>query len=309
MKVKVFSPATIANIAGGFDIIGMALNYPVDEMLLRKSHHPGVHINNISGADLPKQSNRNVVGVVLENILHNIPNNKYGIEVEIYKKIRPGSGIGSSAASAAGAAVGANLLFGNYFNTIEIVRLAMEGERLACGNAHADNISPAIIGGFTLVKSYSPLEIISLPTPKKLWSTVLHPNIEIKTYESRKILNKNLSMKDAIIQWGNIGSFVSALYKEDYCLMRKSLDDFIVEPIRSILIPAFYEIKIECKKVGALGGGISGSGPSIFMFSEGKEIAHRVAERMRDIYNKLAIHYSIYISSVNNKGVQSVLTN
>lgn len=308
-EVQVYSPATIANIACGFDVLGMALNEPGDKMILRKSHFPGVHIYNIQGASLPKLSNRNVVGVVLEKILDNLPNNKYGIEVEIYKNINPGSGIGSSAASAAGAAVGANLLFGNCFNPIEIVRFAIEGESLAAGCRHADNVAPAIMGGFTLVKSSHPLEIISLPSPKNLWVTILHPQIEIKTSEARKILEPKIFMRDAIRQWGNVGSLVSALYREDYRLLSRSLKDFIVEPLRSPSILKFNELKIQCKKAGALGGGISGSGPSVFMLSEGKEIAMRVADSMNDIYNKLNVIYRIYLSTVNNIGVQSAFTN
>lgn len=310
-EVQVYSPATIANITCGFDVLGMALNYPGDKMVLRKSYYPGVRIINIWGANLPKLSNRNVVGVVLEKILENLPNNKYGIEVEIWKNINPGSGIGSSAASAAGAAVGANLLFGNYFKTIEIVRFAMEGEKLASGEIHADNVAPAILGGITLVKGSEPLEIISLPSPKNLWVTILHPIKEMNTKEARKILKPNVLMKDAVRQWGNVGALVSAFYREDYRLISRSLKDFIVEPIRARYIDNFYELKFECKKVGALGGGISGSGPSVFMLSEGKEIAKLVASRMHDIYQKsnINIRYKIYISTVNNIGVQSFFTN
>lgn len=308
-EVQVYSPATIANISCGFDVLGMALNEPGDKIVLRKSQFSGVHIYNIQGASLPKLSNKNVVGVVLEKILENIPNNKYGIEVEIYKNINPGSGIGSSAASAAGAAVGANLLFGNNFKTIEIVRFAIEGEFLASGCRHADNVAPAIMGGFTLVKSSHPLEIISLPSPKNLWVTILHPQIEIKTADARRILEPKIFMRDAIRQWGNVGALVSALYREDYLLLSRSIKDFIVEPQRSPSILKFNELKIECKKVGALGGGISGSGPSVFMLSKGKEIAERVADRMHDIYNKLNLLYRIYISTVNNIGVKTAFTN
>lgn len=305
--IKVYSPATIANVACGFDVLGMALNEPVDEMIFRKSNFPGVQICNIKGANLPKQSDKNVVGVVLEKLLHYLPNKKYGIEVDILKNIKPGSGIGSSAASAAGAVIGANYLFGNYFKTNELISFAMEGEKFACGTPHADNVSPAILGGFTLVKNNgtSGTEIISLPSLKKLWATIIHPQIEIKTSEARKILKKTVLMKDATIQWGNVGALVSALYREDYCLLGKCLEDFIVEPIRSTYIPAFYSLKTKCKKVGALGGSISGSGPSVFMFSKSKEIANKIAECMNEIYNEMNIQYKIYISPVNNSGVKT----
>lgn len=303
-KVKVTSPATIANITCGFDVLGLALNEPVDEMVIRKSNNPGVHITNILGTTLPKTNSKNIVGVVLEKILQNLPNNKYGIEVEIYKNIRPGSGIGSSAASAAGAAVGANYLFDRYFKTSDIIQFAIEGEKLAAGVGHADNVAPAILGGITLIRSYNPLDIISLPYPKKLWATVVKPTITLKTSESRKVLSPIIFMEDAIKQWGNVGALVSSFYREDYELISKSLEDFIVEPRRSIFIPVLKKLKIECKKVGALGGGISGSGPAVYMLSEGKEIADRVAGCMRYIYNKLNLSYRIYISTINYDGVK-----
>lgn len=309
--VKVYSPATIANVACGFDILGLALNEPIDEMIFRKSNSPGVHICDIKGANLPKQSNKNVVGVVLEKLLHYLPNNKCGIEVDILKNIKPGSGIGSSAASAAGAAVGANLLFGNYFKANELINFSLEGERLACGIPHADNVSPAILGGFTLVKTnvtndkISDIEVISLPSPKKLWVTVIHPQIEIKTSEARKILKETVFFKTSILQGGNVGALVSSLYREDYCLLGRCLEDFIVEPIRSTYIPAFFSLKMKCKKIGALGGSISGSGPSVFMFSKGKETAYKVAECMHKIYNELNIQYKIYISRINNIGIKT----
>lgn len=303
-EVTVYSPATIANVACGFDVLGLALKKPVEKMILRKSSIPGVHINNIWGADLPKQSNRNVVGVVLEKILQHIHNNKLGIEVEIYKSIRPGSGIGSSASSAAGAAVGANILLETKFKPIEIILFALEGEKFACGSKHADNVAPAILGGVTLIKSSNPLEIVSLPYPKNIWATIILPNIEIKTSDARSILNNNVSLKDAVRQLGNVGSFVSALYRGDNNLLSRSLEELIAEPLRSRLIPGFHELKIECKKVGALGGGISGSGPSVFMLSESKEIAEKVARSMSIIYNTLTIEHRIYVSTINNTGVQ-----
>lgn len=302
--VKVFAPATIANVSCGFDVIGLALEKPGDEIILRKSSRMGVRISKIRGANLSKNPELNVAGVALQSLLCELPDLKEGLEVEIFKNIQPGSGIGSSAASAAGAVVGANVLLGNPFTPFELVRFAMEGERLAGGSAHADNVAPAIMGGFTLVRSYRPLDIISLHTPKELWVTVIHPQIEVKTSEAREILKKKVLMSNAIRQWGNVGALVAGLYREDYSLISRSLEDFIVEPVRSILIPAFQELKIECKASGALGGGISGSGPSVFMLSKGKEKAQTVASRMNDIYAKLGVDYKIYISPVNRQGVK-----
>lgn len=302
--IKIFSPATIANVSCGFDVIGMALERPVDEIILRKSSHSGIRILNIHGAILSTRPDKNVVGVVLYTMLNQLPNIKYGFEVEIFKNIQPGSGIGSSAASAAGVAVGANLLLGDRFTTTELVQIAMEGERFASGIAHADNVAPAILGGFTLVRSYHPLDLVELHVPKNLWATVLHPKIEIKTSEAREILKKKVLMSDAIKQWGNVGALIAGLYQENYELISRSMEDVIVEPVRSILIPSFYKLKMECKKAGALGGSISGSGPSVFMLSCGKAKAQYVAKCMDDIYAKLGIDYTIYVSPINSQGIQ-----
>lgn len=302
--VRVFAPATIANVSCGFDVMGMALEKPVDEIIIRKSHRAGVHIYKIHGADLPLDPNQNVVGVALESLLSQLPDFSEGFEIEIFKNIDPGSGIGSSAASAAGAVMGANVLLNNPFTSFELVRFAMEGERIASGSAHADNVAPAIMGGFTLIRSYGPLHLVSLHTPKELWATVLHPKIEIKTSEAREILKKKVLMSDAIRQWGNVGALVAGLYQEDYDLIGSSLEDFIVEPIRSILIPAFQELKIKCKASGALGGGISGSGPSVFMLSKGREKAEMVALCMERVYTNLGLDYNIYVSQVNQQGIR-----
>lgn len=305
-KVIVYSPATIANISCGFDVLGMALNRPLDFMVLRHSPYPGIRICTIKGANLSKIPNKNIVGVVLNRMLNCLPYNKYGIEVDIYKNIKPGSGIGSSAASAAGAAVGANVLFGNPFKTNEIIDFALEGEKLASGTVlHADNISPAIMGGITIVRSNNPLDIIALPSPKNLWVTVIHPQIEIKTSEARKLLKEQISLKNAIKHWGNVGAFAAAIYRKDYPLVGRTLEDLVGEPVRHTNIPFFYEVKSKCKYAGALGGGISGSGPSIFMLSENKETAERVAKCMCSIYNKWDGTSKIYVTTVNKNGVQA----
>lgn len=304
-EIKIYSPATIANISCGFDVLGMALNKPLDKIIMRKSLYPGVRICKIKGANLSKIPNKNIVGVVLNKMLNRLPNNKFGIEVDLYKNIKPGSGIGSSAASAAGAAVGANALLGNPFKPIEIIGFALEGEKLASGkDLHADNVSPAIMGGVTLVRSNNPLEIVSLPCPENLWVSILHPQIEILTSESRKMLGPKITLKNAIKHWGNIGAFVSAVYRQDYPLLGRTIEDFVAEPIRHINIPYFYEVKSKCLNAGALGGGISGSGPSIFMLCENKEIAERVAKCMCSTYNKWNGRYIVYITTVNSNGVQ-----
>ena len=302
-EIKVFCPATVANISCGFDVLGVALDSVGDEMIVRKIPQKGIQITKISGQNLPKETLNNVAGVA-GNAFLLAADYDGGFEIEINKKIKPGSGIGSSAASSAGAVWAMNYLLGNPFSKTELVQFAMEGERLASDVAHADNVAPALFGGFTLVRSYNPLDIVTIPAPSELYVTIIHPQIEIKTSDSRKILKTTISMETGIKQWGNVGGLVAGLFKEDYELIGRSLEDHIVEPIRSILIPGFDEVKKVSLEAGALGSGISGSGPSIFAFSKGKETALKVGNVMKSVYDKIGIDYEIHVSKVNTEGVK-----
>ncbi len=303
-EIKVFCPATIANVSCGFDVLGLCLDATGDEMVIRKTDKPGVEITKIIGQDLPLEAKNNVAGVAVISMLEKLNNTTDGFEIEIYKNIKPGSGIGSSAASSAGAVYGVNELLGKPFSNHDLIAFAMKGEELASGVPHADNVAPALLGGFTLVRSTDPLDVIKLNTPSELFATVIHPQIEVKTADARQILKGKLRLKTAITQWGNIGALVSALYTEDYDLLSRSLHDEIIEPIRSILIPAFDKVKEECKNAGALGSGISGSGPSIFALSKGEETATKVAEAMKSVYNKVGVQYDIHISKINDQGIK-----
>ncbi len=203
----------------------------------------------------------------------------------IHKHIKPGSGLGSSAASAAGAVVAANKLLNNRFSNEDLLRFAMFGEKVASGVKHADNVAPCIYGGITLIRSIHPLDVVALSAPE-LYVTVVHPQIEVKTSDARQILRKEVLLKDAIKQWGNIAGLVAGFLKNDYALIGRSLEDVIIEPVRSILIPGFDEVKSQCKEAGALGGGISGSGPSLFMLNQEESIAHKNEEIMQDVFKK-----------------------
>jgi homoserine kinase len=301
-KVKVKSPATVANLVCGFDILGMALQEPFDFMTLKLTDEPTVIITNNDSFGLPTEPEKNVAGVVLLSIIERM-NNKIGFEVEVEKKIKPGSGLGSSAASAAGAAVAANHLLGKIFSNDELVQFAMNGEKLASGVKHADNISPCISGGVSLIRSIHPLDIISLPAPD-LFVTVIHPQIEIRTSDARQILRNQVLLKVVIRQWGNIAGLVTGIFKNDPDLIGRSLEDVIIEPVRSILIPGFDELKIKCKEAGALGGGISGSGPSVFMFSRNEHTAKAVEQVMKEVYSKMGLEYTTYVTTINRKGVE-----
>ena len=307
-ELKIFTPATIANVSCGFDVLGLALDTVGDEMTIRKVSQKGIRITKITGQDLPLETHKNVAGVAALALLAEIECD-FGFEIEMNKRIKPGSGIGSSAASSAGAVWAINELLGKPFNLTDLVRFSMEGERLATGVAHADNVAPALFGGFTLVRSTKPLDIVGILTPKELYATVIHPQIEVKTSDARNILKTTVQLKDAIKQWGNIGGLISGLYTEDYKLIGRSLEDHIIEPIRSILIPAFDEVKSESLKAGALGCGISGSGPSIFALSKGESAALKVAKAMKSVYEKVGIDYDIHVSKINKQGIKILESN
>ncbi len=303
-KVIIKSPGTVANLVCGFDILGLALNEPNDIMELTLLDEPRVIIHNKDEFDLPTDPEKNVAGVVLLSIMEKM-DNKIGFEVTIEKHIKPGSGIGSSAASAAGAAVAANHMLGNIFSTDEVVQFAMNGEKLASGVKHADNIAPCILGGVTLIRSIHPLDIITIPSPD-LFVTVVHPQIEVRTSDARQILKQQVSLKDAIRQWGNIAGLVTGFMKNDLDLIGRSLEDVIIEPVRSILIPGFAEVKKNCKEAGALGGGISGSGPSVFMLSKDEGTAKAVESVMKDVYTRIGIDFNTYVTTINKTGVEIV---
>ncbi|MEM9144535.1 MAG: homoserine kinase [Bacteroidota bacterium] len=304
-ETRIFCPATIANISCGFDVLGMALDSVGDEMVIRKVKERGIRITQIIGQELPMETHRNVAGVAGMAFLAQ-SDYEGGFEIEIYKRIKAGSGIGSSAASSTGAVWGMNELLGNPFSSKELVQFAMEGERLASGVAHADNVAPALYGGFTLVRSYAPLDIVPIPSPPDLYATVIHPQIEVRTSDSRKILKTNITLEDGIRQWGNVGGLIAGLFTADYNLIGRSLEDHIVEPIRSILIPGYEAVTTNALGAGALGCGISGSGPSIFAMSKGRKTAQAVAQSMKEVYQKIGVDYDVHVSAVNTVGIREV---
>jgi len=304
-EIKLFAPATIANVSCGFDVLGLCLDTVGDEMIIRKTSKKGVTISKIVGQSLPLDPLKNVAGVAVLALLKQL-DIATGFDIQIIKNIKPGSGIGSSAASAAGAVFGINKLLGEPFSLQELIPFAMEGEKLASGTAHADNVAPALLGGFTLVRSYDPLDVIKINTPKELYATVIHPQIEIKTSDARSVLKQKVSLKETVIQLGNLGGLISGLYTEDYSLISRSLHDEIVEPYRSVLIPEFNAVREVAKKAGALGTGISGSGPSIFALSKGEKTAKSVGEAMSKVYQDTSIDFDIHVSKINAAGIKII---
>jgi homoserine kinase len=305
--IKAYAPATVANVSCGFDIFGFAVEQPGDEVTLTLTKTPGVVITQIigDGGRLPLQAEKNTSGVAVLEFLKAL-DSKQGVEIILHKNLPLGSGMGSSAASSVAALVGINHLMGEPFRRKELLPFAMEAERVACGSAHADNVAPSLLGGFVLVRGYDPLDVVSIPTPPELYCTLVHPHIELKTEDSRQVLKPNISLKDAITQWGNIAGLAVGLMKPDYGLIGRSLRDVIAEPVRSLLIPGFTQIKEQAVKEGALGCGISGSGPTIFALSTERELAKRIGKVMQEQFKQVKLNSEVYISKINEQGARII---
>jgi len=302
-SIKVFAPATVANVTCGFDILGFAVDQPGDEITLKKSLGHEVRIVEIigDGGVLPREADHNTCGAVIKMFLSDIESNQ-GIDIFLNKKMPLGSGLGSSAASSVAAIYAINELMDKPKGPEELLPYAMEGERVACGSAHADNVAPALFGGFVLIRSYDPLDVIKLSTPENLYATLVHPQIEVKTKDAREILRKQIYFKESIKQSGNVAGLVAGLLTSDFDLISRSMHDHIVEPIRSILIPGYSIVKEAALEFGALGAGISGSGPSIFALSKDKNIAEKIAFKMKSIYSSFDIESETYVSRINQFG-------
>lgn len=302
-SIRIFAPATVANVSCGFDILGFALYEPGDEIILTRSKTGKIKIKEITGDDgnLPLEVEKNSASAVVKNILAHL-DIKTGIDIVLHKKMPLGSGLGSSAASSVAGAFAINQLLGSPLTKAELLRFTMQGEGVACGYEHADNVAPCLFGGFVLIRSYEPLDVIQIPTPDNLYATVIHPQIEIKTKDARDILRKEIQLKNAIKQWGNVGGLIAGLFTSDYRLIGRSMEDHIIEPIRSILIPGYIEVKNAALDTGVLGCGISGSGPSIFTLSEGKATALKAGKKMSEEFKNLGIENDIYMSKINSHG-------
>ncbi|CAI8371290.1 MAG: Homoserine kinase [Polaribacter sp. SA4-10] len=303
--LKIFAPATVANVSCGFDSLGFAVDAIGDEMTFTKTLEKGVKITNITGAELPYNVDENAASAVIKKILLEASAD-FGIALTIHKGFSPGSGLGSSAASAAGAAFGINQFLTHQYSNLELTKFAMFGEEVACGFAIADNVAAAIYGGFVLVRSYEPLEVIKLPVPEDLRVVAIHPQIAIKTKDARDVLPKEIALKDAVTQWANVGGLVSGLFTNNYKLISNSLVDVIVEPFRKGLIPFFDDVKTSAVEAGALGAGISGSGPTIFALCKGDDSAKKVYKSVEATYKKTGIDFEMFISKVNSQGMKII---
>ncbi|NJD21085.1 MAG: homoserine kinase [Melioribacter sp.] len=302
-SIKVIVPATVSNVGPGFDIMGFAINTPIEEMVLRLIDKPGIKISRVTGDKngLPLDIKKNTATVALKHMISML-NINLGIELEIRKKIISGSGLGSSAASAVAAPFALNELLGKPFSKHELMEFALLGEKIASGSIHADNVAPCLFGGFILIRGYNPTDIVQLSSPKNLYCTILHPQFEIKTSEARKLIKRNYSLKDVITQTGNAAGLVTGILKSDYKLIKRSLNDLIAEPARAKLIPGFYEIKNAAMESGAIGCSISGSGPAIFAFSTSEKDGRKIGSVMKKVSSKYFKKSNVYVSSINTDG-------
>lgn len=302
-SIRVFAPATVANVACGFDSLGFAIHQPGDivEVTLREAG--GVRITDVTGDDgkLPRQAEKNTAGVAVLAFLKHLEETR-GVDIILHKRMPLGSGLGSSAASSVAALYATNQLLGGPLVKEEMLPFAMEAEASACGSPHADNVAPGLLGGFVLIRSYEPLDVIPIDYPENLCCTILHPHIELRTEDSRRILRKHIRLSDAVIQWSNLAGLIAGLGKADFDLISRSLNDIIFEPVRSLLIPGFNKIKGAALASGALGCSISGSGPSIFALSTSMEKAREVGLAMKQAFSEMQLGSDIYVSAVNSIG-------
>lgn len=307
-SVTVFAPATVTNVSCGFDIMGFALNQPGDLVRLTRSQNPGLRISKIESShnSIPFQLEKNTAGKALLS-MHESLKLQQGFEIEIYKQMAVGTGLGSSAASAVAGVWALNQFLEEPLSKQQLLPLAMEGEKLTSGQqAHADNVSACLFGGFVVIRSLEPLEVLPLDYPAQLHCAIVHPHLELKTSDMRRILRQQILLKEAIEQWGNIAGLVIGLQKSDFDLISRSLKDVIVEPIRGKVIPGYQQARQAALAAGALGSGISGSGPSLFALTTSPETAQRCAAAMAQVYQKLGLECDTYLSPINPHGPQVV---
>lgn len=306
-KIKVFAPASIGNVSCGFDVLGLAVNSPGDEVELELNETREVRIKKIVGDDgrLPLEADKNTAGVAVLSYLHHL-GVKQGVDITLFKNLPLGSGMGSSAASAVAAVVAINHLMNEPLTRMQLLPFAMEAERIACGAAHADNAAPSLLGGLILIRENDPLDVISIPTPRELFCVLLHPHIEIKTRDARQILKASISLQDGITQWANTAALVAGMMKNDYDLIGRSLVDVVVEPIRSQLIPGFSQVRKAALASGALGVGISGSGPTLFMLCKGNVSAEKVSVATEQVFQSLSLPCDVFVSAVNTEGARVI---
>ena len=304
-EIKIFGPATVSNVGPGFDLMGFALEAPGDEMIVRRKGTDKLVLINETEYEFPLDPEKNVAAVSATSMLHELGSYE-GFDLVFTRKIPPGSGVGSSAASCVAAVMGINELMGAPFETAALIPYAMEGEKVASGSTHADNIAPALLGGITLIRSYDPLDIKHIPYPDDLWCAVVHPHLEILTQESRKLIPATVPLDTALKQAGNLAGLVAGLSSGDYPLISRSVTDLIAEPHRTSQLPDFEQLKESALEAGSVGTGLSGSGPSVFSLCRGEEMATSVGQVKKDHFSVRGIESRVYVSRISEAGCKII---
>ena len=302
--LKVFAPATVANVACGYDILGFAINGPGDEIIVKPSDRKGLQITKITGVQnkLPYELEKNTAGFAAKKLLEHLGESGMGIDMEIHKKMPFGSGLGSSAASASAAVMAINELLKRPLNKRELLPFAVLGEQVADGAYHADNVAPSLLGGIIFIRSNKELDVHRVAVPKGLWASIIYPHVKVLTKDARKILSDYVALDKHVEQSGNLGGLLLGLFNSDFDLIKASLKDVLIEPQRAQLIPGFFEVQEQAMINGALGCSISGAGPSIFALSNNKFTAENIADAMCEVYKNLKIEYQVFVSSINQRG-------
>lgn len=307
-----FAPATVANVVCGFDVFGLAANEPGDTVSVRWSEEKEgalVRVVSIEGdnGNLPTDPERNTAGVAILYLMRH-----YGlsrrVDLSLNKGLPLGSGLGSSAASAVAALVAFDALAGLGLSRLQLLPFAMEAERLACGSAHADNVAPCLLGGFVLVRSYDPLDVVSIPFASSLYVALVHPDIELKTRDARSLLRQTVALRDAVSQWGNTAGMVAGLMKGDMELVARSMEDRVAEPVRGLLIPGYEQVRQAAHEAGAVGCGISGSGPTMFALCDVRPgddaLPIRIGQSMQAAFTRAGLTSTIHVSPLNPEGAK-----
>jgi len=303
-EIKVFAPASVANVSVGFDIIGFAIEHLGDDIIARRAKTNGVTISKITGdgKKLPLEALKNTAGYAAIKFLESIGESGFPMEMEIHKKMPLKSGLGSSAASAVAGVMAANEIIGAGKSKDELLKFAVMGEELVDGAWHADNVAPSLFGNIVLIRDNKSLDLVHLPVPDDLYVLLIHPHQEIETKESRGVLSDHVSLVNHVQQNGNTAAFIVSLFNNDFALMRRSLQDIIVEPQRKHLIHGFDSIRKIAMDQDAIGFGISGAGPSMFCFCKNKEQAELVQGEIKKYFFELSKECDLFVSKINRRG-------
>ncbi len=304
--LKVFAPATVSNLAVGFDLLGFALDAPGDEVIVRFREQPGLVITRVTGAagKLPTEIDKNTAGVAAMALLRHLGEENRGIAMEVHKKMPFGSGLGSSAASAVGGVVAVNELLNRPLEKRDLLPFAMQGERVADGAWHADNVAPCLLGGMIFIRDNESLDVHRVHVPSGLFAAVVHPKVEVLTRSARSILSEQVALEKHIRQSGNLGGLLIGLFQSDFELISRSLHDHIIEPQRAKLIPHFDSVKEKAMEAGALGCSISGAGPSVFALCSNSLLARQVGQAMESAFRDRGLDCELFVSGINAEGAK-----